>query len=153
MRTKNEEGRIRLDQQEYIEKMVIPEKTTTFKGGRELTEKEITLYSSEVGKLNWLSQQTIPDLAFDVSSLSQTCKGGTTEDMRRLISIERKTTKQKVQIGIQRLNKRDTVIEVFSDASLGNIRGEKTQIGYYIQDDEGNSCPVMWKSKVTKRIT
>ena len=51
MKIKNEEGRIRLDQQEYIEKMVIPEKTT-FKGGRDLTEKEMTLYRSEVGKLN-----------------------------------------------------------------------------------------------------
>ena len=35
------------------------------------------------------------------------------------------------------------------------MRGEKTQIGYIvsIKDDEGNICPVMWKSKVAKRIT
>ena len=75
--------------------------------------------------------------------------------MRRLISIERKTAKQKVQIRIQGLNKGDMVILVFSDASLGNMRGEKTQIGYIIslKDDEGNICPIMWKSKVAKRIT
>ena len=75
--------------------------------------------------------------------------------MRRLISIERKTIKQKVPIGMQELNKKDTVIEGFSDASLGNMRGEKTQIGYIvsIKDDEGNICPVMGKSKVVKRIT
>ena len=73
-----------MDQQEYIEKMVIPKKTT-FKGEKYLPEKEMTFHRSEVGKLNWLSQQT--------SSLSQGRKGGTTEDMRRLISRERKTTK------------------------------------------------------------
>ena len=51
--------------------------------------------------------------------------------MRRLIGIERKTT-TKVQTGIQGLNKGDTVIEIFIDASLGNMRGEKNQIGYIV---------------------
>ena len=56
--------------------------------------------------------------------------------------------------GISELNKKDTVIEVFSDASLGNMRGEKNQIGYIVsmKDDEGNISPVIWKSKVAKRI-
>ena len=55
--------------------MIIPEKTN-FKGERYLTEKEMTLYRSEVGKLNWLNQQTRPELAFDMSSLSQACERG-----------------------------------------------------------------------------
>ena len=35
------------------------------------------------------------------------------------------------------------------------MKGEKTQIGYIIslKDDEGNICPIMYKSKVAKRIT
>ena len=62
-----------MNQQEYIEKMVIPEKTP-FKGERDLTEKEMTLYRSEVGKLNWLSQQTRPNLASDMYlDHAQTC--------------------------------------------------------------------------------
>ena len=38
--------------------------------------------------------------------------------------------------------------------SLGNMIGEKTQIGYTegIKDDGGNICPIVWKSKVAKRI-
>ena len=41
---------------------------------------------------------------------------------------------------MQVLNKKDRVIEVFNDVSLGNMRGEKTQIGYIvsIKDDDGN---------------
>ena len=44
---------------------------------------------------------------------------------------------------------------MFSDASLGNMRGEKTQIGYIVnlKDDEGNICPIIWKSKGAKRKT
>ena len=59
------------------------------------------------------------------------------------------------KVGIQGLNKGETIIKVFSDASLGHMKGEKTQIGYIIslKDDEGNICPIMYKSKVAKRIT
>ena len=57
MRIKSGDGGI-MDQQGYIEKMVIPEKTK-FNGERDLTEKEMTLYRSEVGKLNWLSRNLI----------------------------------------------------------------------------------------------
>ena len=37
---------------------------------------------------------------------------------------------------------------------LGNMKGEKTQIGYIvsIKDDEGNICLIIWKFKVVKRI-
>ena len=54
------------------------------------------LYRSEVGKLNWLSQQTRPDLSFNVSSLSQACKGGTAEDEKTDLYREKKKKRYKL---------------------------------------------------------
>ena len=55
-----------------------------------ISEKEKTLFQSEIGKLNWLSQQSRPNLAFEVSYLGQSCK-----DMRRLIRVEKTMKKKK----------------------------------------------------------
>src|SRR5215469_4638518 len=45
-------------------------------------------------------------------------------------------------------------VEVYEDASFDNEEEEKTQIGYYIQlkGENGGVCPVLWKSKVAKRV-
>ena len=39
--------------------------------------------------------------------------------------------------------------------SLGNMKNEKTQIGYIVRlkDSKGNICALLWKSKVAKRIS
>ena len=45
-------------------------------------------------------------------------------------------------------------IEVFADASFGNVEGRKTQKGFYVglADGLGNRSPVIWKSKVARRV-
>ena len=103
-----------------------------------------------MGKLNWLGQQKRPDIAFEVSYLSQVCKGGDTEDMRRLIRVEERLKRGSVAVELERLEGREVYIEVYADASLGNMRGGKTQIGYVVRlrDGRGNRCLILWKSKV-----
>src|SRR5215469_14193400 len=50
--------------------------------------------------------------------------------------------------------KGEVEIEIYADASFGNVEGGKTQIGYYIglKDKEGNTCSIVWKSTVAKRV-
>src|SRR5215469_3056054 len=57
----------------------------------------------------------------------------------------------KVHIGCL---KEEVEVEIYADASFGNVEGGKTQIGYYIElrDEEGNTCPILWKSRVAKRV-
>ena len=45
-------------------------------------------------------------------------------------------------------------LEVFSDASLGNVKEGKSQIGYMIGfvDERGCRCPVAWNSKLGSRV-
>lgn len=40
-----------------------------------------------VGQLNWVSQHTSPDTAFEVSDLSRGFKQGTTRDMKRVKKV------------------------------------------------------------------
>ena len=75
--------------------------------------------------------------------------------MRRLIRVEERLKRGSVAVELERLEGRDVFIEVYADASLGNMRGEKTQIAYVVRlrDRRGNTCTILWKSKVAKRIT
>ena len=45
-------------------------------------------------------------------------------------------------------------IDVFADASVGNVEDGKTQIGFYVRlrDGKGNTCPIILKSKVARRV-
>ena len=53
-----------------------------------------------------------------------------------------------------RLEKESVQMEVYSDASFGNVEGGKSQIGYIIglRDKSGERCPLAWKSRVGKRV-
>ena len=71
--------KVTMDQEGYIKRMDIPDKRL-YRGQRLLDKGEMTKYRSDVGKLNWLGQQTRPDITIEASYLSQD-----TEDTRRLI--------------------------------------------------------------------
>ena len=45
-------------------------------------------------------------------------------------------------------------MEVFWDASFGNVDGGKSQVGFVIglTDERGKRCPLIWKSKVARRV-
>jgi len=40
--------------------------------------------------------------------------------------------------------KGDVEVEIYADASFGNYIG--------LKDREGNTCPIIWKSRVAKRL-
>jgi len=52
------------------------------------------------------------------------------------------------------VEKGEKVIEVYADASFGNVEGTKTQLGFVVclTDERGGRVPIMWKSKVARRV-
>ena len=56
----------------------------------------------------------------------QTASAG---DMRRLVE---KAKKSVVEVNMGRLERKDVQMEIYFDASFGNVEGEKSQIGYII---------------------
>ena len=75
-------------------------------------------------------------------------------DMRRLIKLAEKAKNSVVEVNMGRLERESVQMEVYSDASFGNVEGRKSQIGYIIglRDRRGERCPLAWKSRVGKRV-
>lgn len=61
---------------------------------------------------------------------------------------------KKVEINIESLDKGKLILEVYADASFGNIEDGKTQIGFCVvmKDRHGRKNPIIWKSKLAKRV-
>src|SRR5678816_2349761 len=78
----------------------------------------------------------------------------TVEDYKELAKVAQRAKKEEIQMKIPKLRKGRMRLEVYSDASFGNVSEGRTQIGYCIRirDSEGNICPLLWKSKVAKRV-
>ena len=74
--------------------------------------------------------------------------------MRRLIRVEERLKRGSVAVELERLEGRDVFIEVYADASLGNMRGEKTQIAYVVRlrDRRGNTCTILWNDEIKATV-
>src|SRR6201990_198253 len=119
-----------------------------------LNEEEMTEYRSLLGKLNWMSQNTRPDLSFEVSFFGRNMKEAKREDYEKLVKVAERAKRGEIQMKIPKLKGGRMRLEVYSDASFGNVSEGRTQIGYCIRmkDMTGNCCPLLWKSKVAKRV-
>ena len=109
-----------------------------------------------LGKLEWVSGQTRPDICFDLHSLRvqfktspDTCQSVVNKVTRRL-----KYSKSQ-QITFSRLEDMNSWrILVFADASFANSATCHTQVGYLLllADINDRICPLNWQSKRLNRV-
>ena len=141
-----------LHQWGYVNSIKEPE-TRRFSSNRVLSSKELTMYRSIVGQLNWLSLHTMPEISFNVSELSKAFKEGTTQDMRKLIKVIRKVKHIRGGVVMGSLDDDGLHWEAYADASFGNVEDGHTQLGYIISLTDGkNRCPIWWKSRKSRRV-
>ena len=146
------ENELNLNQWAYVSSIKEPD-SRKFRGIRVLSDKELTLYRSVVGQLNWVALHTMPEISFNVSELSKAFKGGTTQDMRKLIKVVRKTKLIMGGVTMHELNEKDLYWEAYADASFGNIEDGHTQLGYIISLTDGKKrCTLWWKSRKSRRV-
>ena len=93
-------------------------------------------------------------MSFAVSEMSKAFQGGSTEDMKRLVKITRKMKECEGRVEMERIEEGKEVLEVYSDASFGNVGEGQSQIGYIVslKDTRGRKCPILWKSVRAKRV-
>ena len=143
---------IHLNQFNYIRRMCLP-RMREFERKDSLNVEDMKAYRGVVGKLNWVTQNTRPDLAFEVSEGGQCFQQARGSDMIKLLKVGQKMKNDECELQFRRL-KGKLSWEVYSDASYGNVGDGKSQIGYIIslKDECGNRCPIFWKSIRAKRV-
>ena len=130
------------------------------KNDETLNKEEAAIVRARIGKLRWLSDQTRPDIAYDLLELSI----GAHNPNVGMISIINKTVtavnSRKVEIRYGKLEGDHWYITVFSDASLRGLSGKvHSAMGYliflsdgYIPNKSSKCCILTWKSCKVKRV-
>lgn len=119
------------------------------------TTDEKKQFQQLVGKLNWMSNQTRPDIAFDVCELSAVCISPKISDILRSNKVLGQVKRNKIKMKFPKLEDLSkVVIRCFSDASLNNLPSGNSCGGFviFLVGDNGNCFPVSWKSKSIKRV-
>ena len=105
--------------------------------------------------LNWVVNQSCPDIAFDVCNLSSNVKCPTIEDVIKLNEVVTKLKLNPLKSKFPVLyNLKNCSIKCFSDASLDNLPTGKSTEGLviFICDEFGKCSPLNWKSRSIKTV-
>ena len=121
---------------------------------RDLNPKEYTEFRGIVGRLNWLSCCTRPDLAFKTVEFSTKFQKATTSDLKDIGRCVKKVEISDYQVRFPKLEESSLKLVVYTDASLGNLNNGGSCGGYItlLVDKNGNSCPINWQSGRLKRV-
>ncbi|XP_057290791.1 uncharacterized protein LOC130613468 [Hydractinia symbiolongicarpus] len=105
-----------------------------------LSSKERDVLQSEIGQLLWVSNQTRPDISFNVSNLAVNMEKSTSKDIVALNKVIRKLKNDFYAMTFKQLQNPIKII-VYTDAAFGNLPAGGSQGAYLIfLADENNSC-------------
>ena len=144
-----------LNQRVYEESLEIISLEGRADRNRALTKNEKDNMRSTVGQLLWIANQTRPDIAFDACHLSNSLRDANVTDISRINKVIRKVQQNRSTLTFKRIRdiEKSTLL-TFADASFKGLPGGASQGGFVIllADDEGNVCPIHWRSRKIKRI-
>ena len=154
--TQNPDMSISIEQDSYAQSLSpIPISAERLKSTNEpVDEEERSSIRSSIGKLNWLSNISRPEISFHVSSISSKIKTATVADMKEINKTIKFVQTTQNQILFPHLNLPNTRLVMFSDASYNNLKDGGSQGGHvvFLVDDQLQSCPLLWSSNRTKRV-
>ena len=155
--SQNETSKIMLHQKDYIEQIEAPDYEIKSPNDY-LPQDENRMLRQTQGQLSWLSSQTRPDISFDSFYLSTVLNKASFRDAKLSKKILKRVKKDEVKMTFEHLGEmEDLHIEVFSDASLGNVENgmhTKSAMGYFICLANRNLqiSPLHWKSCVIEKV-
>jgi hypothetical protein len=121
----------------------------------ELTRVEYKLFRSYVGKINWVTQGTRPDVNFDMIELSTKFQCANVSHLMDAIKTLSHIKSGTCKVRMPKLyNSGNLRLVVYTDASFANLSGHGSCAGFavFLVDSGGNSCVIAWHSGKVKRI-
>ena len=121
----------------------------------ELNETELKRLRSLIGQLNWIANQSLPDLSFDVLQLGNRSKNAKVEDITLANKVIRKLKLHECKLLFPDLgNLTKLKLVLYNDAAFANLLDRVSSTGGRISFLVGNSicCPISWSSTKVKRV-
>ena len=151
----NEDYTISLDQVAYINSIsTIPvTEERLHKKAEQITSSERKQLRSAVGKLNWVSSTSRPDIGYSVGDV-RTSKKATVEN---ILKVNKVITHVKNSVSSIKFPKfksiQDIYIQVYTDSSYANLEDKGSMGGHVVfLTDGSNACPIAWQAKKIQRI-
>ena len=156
------DGSIHVSQSDYIVSKV--DYLDIRKGNRsnqdKLSEDEIAEVRTKIGKLRWLSDQTRPDISYELLELSMGAHDPTVGMINQINKVVTAVNSRDVELKYSKLEQDKWHISVFSDASLRGLPGKiQSAMGYlvflsdgYIPNKQTKCCILQWKSCKVKPV-
>ena len=119
-----------------------------------LSKSELKLFRKYVGKINWLAENTRPDLAIWALNLSKTGSKATIGDLKKLNAVVKKISLRQSRIKFNCVGKKeDLLIHAVGDASYRcdgpSIGGRLIMLGH---KNSSRVSPLFWKSKQIRHV-
>ena len=106
-----------------------------------------------IGKLNWLTTMSRPDLAFQTCFLSTMVNSATERDIVKLNKLVKYAVSSPLKLVFPPMSLDNLQLHVYTDAAFGNLRDGGSQGGYVIlATDEKRSAIVDWSSHRLSRV-
>ena len=142
-------------QDNYVKSIEILPLSSPYREDALMSDADLTLCRSTIGKLNWVATQTRPDISFDVSDITSSLKSRQVSCIQSINKTTRKLKKSASQIVIPNLgNLSETKIVAYCDASFASENGTSSQAGYviFLVGANHKHVPVAWQSQRVKRV-
>ncbi len=151
------DGGIVLSQDDYVKAIeigILPSCRSKSKGS-ELSSEEYKLFRSYVGKINWVAQNSRPDLNFAMVELSTKFQCANISHLMDAIKVLKRVKTGDCKLKYPKLKDIDTArIVLYTDASFANLDNSGSCAGsvIFLVDNDGKSCALSWHSGKIKRV-
>ena len=153
-----EDMTIRIDQNDYCRdlKEIPIQPSRKLQANKTLTEEEKTQLKSAAGKIQWVTSQTRPEMAYHTCQISNSGKSPCIKLLNEANKTIRRLKIESTELIYPPLgNPNDWSVVVFADGSHASLPSGGSQGGciVFLVGNNGNAAPIAWKSKRIERVT